>query len=198
MPSNIGRFRVDALLGSGGMGEVYKAFDPTLQRTIAVKTVRPDIDKPEYLERLYREAQACARLKHPNVVTVDQAGEIGGVVYIAMEYLTGEDLSTVIRRGGLSFERKIQVLIAILDALQHAHSENVIHRDIKPGNVHCLPDGSIKLVDFGLARVLRVDTLTETGTVMGTPYHASPEQLKGEPVDGRTDIYSTGAVATRC
>jgi serine/threonine-protein kinase len=177
------------------MGEVYKAFDPTLQRIVAVKTVRPDIDRPDFLERLYREAQACARLQHPNIVTVFEAGEFNRVVYIAMEYLKGDSLHAVLRRGDLTFDGKLRILIQILDALQHAHSEDVIHRDIKPSNVNRQPDGSIKLLDFGLARMTRAETMTLSGAVMGTPHYASPEQLKGERVDHRTDIYSTGALA---
>ena len=195
LPEQIGRFRVEALLGRGGMGEVYKAFDPTLQRTVAVKTVRPDIERPEYLERLMREAQACARLSHPNIVTVYEAGQIGGVVYIAMEYLQGENLSQVLERNDLSFEDKIRILTQVLDALHHAHGQDVVHRDVKPSNIHLQADGSIKLVDFGLARVLQADTLTASGNVLGTPHYASPEQLKGEAIDRRTDIYSTGVMA---
>ena len=195
LPSHIGRFRIDALIGAGGMGEVYKGFDPTLKRTVAVKTVRGDIDQPEYLTRLYREAQACARLQHPNIVTVYEAGEIGGVVYIAMEFLKGEDLAGALRRGGLSFESRLQILGQILDALQHAHTEGVIHRDIKPSNVFVQPDGTVKIVDFGLAHVLLSETITASATVLGTPHYASPEQLRAQSVDTRTDIYSTGALA---
>ena len=194
-PSNIGRFRVDAVLGRGGMGSVYKAFDPTLQRTVAIKTVRPDINRPDYLDRLTREAQACARLRHPNVVTVYEAGEIDGVVYIVMEYLQGVDLGVALRRGDLTFESRIRILMQILDALEHTHGESVTHRDIKPNNVHVQPDGSIKVVDFGLARMAEISPLTQTGDVMATPDYASPDQLKGDRVDHRTDIYSTGALA---
>ncbi len=195
LPEHIGRFQVEALLGRGGMGEVYKAFDPTLQRTVAVKTVRPDIDRPEYLDRLMREAQACARLSHPNIVTVYEAGQIDGVVYIAMEYLQGENLSQALERKDLSFEGKIRILTQVLDALHHAHLLDVVHRDIKPSNIHIQSDGSAKLVDFGLARMLTADTLTASGNVLGTPHYASPEQLKGEEIDRRTDIYSTGVMA---
>ncbi len=196
-PASIGRFRVDSVLGSGGMGAVYKAFDPTLQRTVALKTVRPDINRQDYLDRLYREAQACARLKHPNVVTVYEAGEVGGLVYMVMEYLEGQDLAKAIQRSGLTFEIKARMLIQILDALQHAHDNDVIHRDIKPSNVYRQPDGSIKVVDFGLARVIQADALTTgSGMVMGTAHYASPEQLKGvRTIDHRTDIYSTGVLA---
>ena len=195
LPEQIGRFKVEAVLGRGGMGEVYKAFDPTLQRTVAVKTVRPDLDRPEYLDRLMREAQACARLSHPNIVTVYEAGQIDGIVYIAMEYLQGENLSQVLERKDLSFEAKIRILQQVLEALHHAHGLDVVHRDIKPSNIHIQSDGSVKLVDFGLARMLQADTLTASGNVLGTPHYASPEQLKGESIDRRTDIYSTGVMA---
>jgi serine/threonine protein kinase len=195
LPEQIGRFKVEALLGRGGMGEVYKAFDPTLQRTVAVKTVRPDIDRPEYLDRLMREAQACARLSHPNIVTVYEAGQIEGVVFIAMEYLQGENLSQVLERNDLSFEGKIRILEQVLGALHHAHLFDVVHRDVKPSNIHIQSDGAVKLVDFGLARMLTADSLTASGNVLGTPHYASPEQLKGEEIDRRTDVYSTGVMA---
>ena len=195
LPESIGRFKIQELLGRGGMGEVYKAFDPTLQRTVAVKTVRPDIDQPEYLERMMREAQACARLSHPNIVTIYEAGQHDGVVYIAMEYLQGKDLADLLDKRSLSYEEKIRILSKVLEALQHAHAQNVVHRDIKPSNVLICADSTVKLMDFGLARVLVADTLTASGNVLGTPHYASPEQLKGEKVDHRTDIYSTGVMA---
>jgi serine/threonine-protein kinase len=194
-PESVGRFKVEAILGAGGMGEVYKAIDPTLRRTVAVKTVRPDISNPDYLDRLVREAQACASLQHPNIVTVYEAGKIDGAVYMVMEYLEGEDLAQLLNRGGLNLEERIRVLMQILDALEHAHSKGVVHRDIKPSNIRILANGQIKLVDFGLARVAKAETLTATGMVMGTPHYASPEQLRGETIDRRTDIYSTGTMA---
>ena len=195
LPETIGRFRIETVLGRGGMGEVYKAFDPTLQRTVAVKTVRPDIDRPEYLERMMREAQACARLSHPNIVTIFEAGQVDGMVFIAMEYLQGENLADVLEKNTLTFEEKIRILTRVLEALEHAHAFDVVHRDIKPSNIHVQSDGTIKLMDFGLARMLTADTLTASGNLIGTPHYASPEQLKGEPVDRRSDIYSTGVMA---
>jgi serine/threonine-protein kinase len=195
IPETIGRFRIEAVLGRGGMGEVYKALDPTLQRTVAVKTVRPDIDRPEYLERMMREAQACARLSHPNIVTVFEAGQADGVVFIAMEFLQGENLAEVLEKHALPFDEKIRILTKVLDALQHAHNLDIVHRDIKPSNIHVQADGTIKLMDFGLARMLTADTLTASGNVLGTPHYASPEQLKGQTIDRRSDIYSTGVMA---
>ena len=195
LPASIGRFKIQEVLGRGGMGEVYKAFDPTLQRTVAVKTVRPDIDRPDYLDRMMREAQACARLSHPNIVTVYEAGQSDGVVFIAMEYLHGKNLAEVLETTAMPFEQKIRILAKVLEALHHAHGLDVVHRDIKPSNIHLCADGTIKLMDFGLARVLVADTLTASGNVLGTPHYASPEQLKGEGVDRRTDIYSTGVMA---
>lgn len=195
LPATLGRYQIQSLLGRGGMGEVYKAFDPGLDRTVALKTIRADSDSPEFLERLYREARACGRLRHPRIVTVHDLGETDGTVFIAMEYLEGESLASAMAHGELSFELKLDILIQILEALQYAHGEGVIHRDIKPTNVHMLPDRSIKLLDFGLARVSRADSLTMTGAIMGTPYYMSPEQLKGQRVDGRTDVYSTGVLA---
>jgi serine/threonine-protein kinase len=195
LPESIGRFKVEALLGRGGMGEVYKAFDPTLQRTVAVKTVRPDIDRPDYLERMMREAQACARLSHPNIVTIFEAGQVDGMVYIAMEYLQGRNLADVLEQGGLTFEEKVRILAKVLEALHHAHGLDVVHRDIKPSNIHVQSDGTIKLMDFGLARMMTADTLTASGNVLGTPHYMSPEQLKGEDIDRRTDVYSAGVMA---
>jgi serine/threonine protein kinase len=195
LPGFIGRFRIEGMIGKGGMGVVYKAFDPSLDRFVALKTISPNAEGPSFLAHLQREARACGRLHHPRIVTVYDLGEIEGTVFIAMEYLAGENLARAATRGDLSFAERIDILIQILDALQFAHSEGVIHRDVKPSNVHLLPDRSVKLLDFGLARVTATGSLTVTDTIMGTPYYMSPEQLRGHPVDGRTDVYSTGVLA---
>ena len=196
IPETIGRFRIEAVLGRGGMGEVYKAFDPTLQRIVAVKTVRPDIARPEYLERMMREAQACARLSHPNIVTVFEAGQADGVVFIAMEFLQGENLSEVLAKGVLSVDEKIRILMTgARSAATCAQPRRRPSRHQAEQHSSCRPDGTIKLMDFGLARMLTADTLTASGNVLGTPHYASPEQLKGQPIDRRTDIYSTGVMA---
>src|SRR5262245_11706707 len=195
IPTTIGPFRVDSLLGAGGMGEVYKAIDPTLGRAVAVKIVKADSNDAQYFKRLLREAQAYGRLKHPNIVTVYEAREAEGGLYIAMEYLEGQSLTAVLNRDELSLDARVGVLIQILDALKYAHAQGIVHRDIKPSNIHMLADGTVKLLDFGLARVMKTETLTATDVVLGTPHYASPEQLKGEEIDGRTDVYSTGVVA---
>src|SRR5262245_40309635 len=127
-PTHLGRYRIESLLGRGGMGEVYKAFDPSLDRIVALKTIRLDSDNPMFLDRLYREARACGRLRHPRIVTVHDLGEVEGVVFIAMEYLEGRSLAATIADGQLTFEHKIEILIQILDALHYAHGQGVIPR----------------------------------------------------------------------
>lgn len=195
LPVSIGRFAIEERLGAGGMGEVFKGFDPTLKRHVAVKTVRAEMEGQEFVERFYREAQACARLQHPNIVTVYEVGEYDGGVFIAMEYLRGTTLATAIDEETLGLREKLSILMQILDALSHAHAELVVHRDIKPRNVHVLPGGVAKLLDFGLARVATADTITMSGSVMGTPHYASPEQLRAERVDARSDVFSTGVLS---
>jgi hypothetical protein len=194
LPATFGRFVVDGLIGEGGMGTVYRATDPILQRTVAIKTIHTDFADPAALERFRREAQACAGLQHPNIVTVYEAGTVDETVFIVMECLKGANLSQTLQENRLSFEQKIAVLIRILDALAFAHQAGIVHRDVKPANVHVLPDLSVKLLDFGLARVAQAGTLTQSNIVAGTPFYASPEQLCGERVDARTDVYSAGAL----
>jgi tRNA A-37 threonylcarbamoyl transferase component Bud32 len=195
VPASIGRYRIESLIGRGGMGEVYRAFDPILNRTVALKTIRPGSTDPTLVNRLYREASACGRLRHPNIVTVYDLGEIDGLVFIAMEYLDGDPLGEAIGRGELTLEENVRIVIQILDAVHYAHSQGVIHRDVKPSNIHVRPGGEVKLLDFGIARVLRADSLTGTGDLIGTPFYMAPEQIKGQVVDHRADIYSAGVVA---
>ena len=193
VPESIGRYRIDEYVGGGGMGDVYKGFDPSLDRFVALKTIKPHIKDDTTLDRLFREARACGRLDHPGIIRVYDVSEEHR--FIAMEYLEGETLESAIRRNGLSFQQQLNVLIAILDALSYAHSKGVIHRDIKPSNVFLQTNGGVKVLDFGIARVAHTDSLTTTGTVVGTTFYMSPEQMKGQPVDERTDVYSTGVVA---
>ena len=190
------RFRVDSRLGRGGMGDVYKAYDTVLQRTVAVKTLTPGNADVQAVQRLLREARACARLTHPGIVTIHDVLESEGSVYIVMEHLPGASLELLHKFPRLSsFEAKIGIVIRILEALHYAHGRGVVHRDVKPRNVQILPDGSVKLLDFGVAHVAGVDALTATGTVTGTAHYASPEQLRGEESGAGTDVYSTGILA---
>ena len=192
----VDRFRVESRLGRGGMGDVYKAYDTVLQRTVAVKTLTPGSADAQAVQRLLREARACARLAHPGIVTIHDVLESEGSVYIVMEHLPGASLELLHQFPRLSsFEAKIGIVIRILDALHYAHGRGVIHRDIKPRNVQVLPDGSVKLLDFGVAHVAGVDALTATGTVTGTAHYASPEQLRSEESGAGTDVYSTGILA---
>jgi serine/threonine-protein kinase len=180
------------------MGEVYKAYDPTFDRTVALKMIVPGGQDKVFLERLYREAKALGRIGqkgHPHIVNVFDMGEADGTVFIAMQFLEGDNLGAAIQRGTLTFEAKLSILMQVLDALQFAHNEGVVHRDIKPTNIFLLPDNTVKLLDFGLARVAQAEALTLTGDVMGTPYYMAPEQLKGQAVDHRADVFSTGVVA---
>ena len=197
LPKEIGRYQIRTLIGRGGMGEVYGAFDPSLDRLVALKTIIAGSDNPSLVERLQREARACGRLHHPNIVTIHDLGESQGTVFIAMEWLQGESLADAMKAGKLTFEMKLRALVEILDALDYAHAEGIIHRDIKPSNAWVLPSGQIKLLDFGLARLQHVEALTLPGEVMGTPYYMSPEQLMGQPVDGRSDVFSVGVLGVR-
>jgi serine/threonine-protein kinase len=202
----IGKYRIVGELGRGTMGEVYKAEDPVLKRFVALKTlvVRASTgDRDETLDRFRREAQAAALLNHPNIVTVHDFGEEQGLLYMAMELLEGTDLREAIDSDLLrTLEEKLDVMDGILAALDYAHSKGVVHRDIKPANVQLIgkwgtPNGGaerqVKIMDFGLARV-STSEMTQEGIVLGTPNYMSPEQALGDKVDGRSDLFSTGAV----
>lgn len=197
-PSKLGKYEIRGELGRGAMGVVYEAFDPLIERRVAIKTIRADAydgaNLEAVLQRFEREAKAVGRLNHPRVVAIYDYGQEGDTAYIVMELVDGKPLSAL-------FERQTQFMLAdsvrivsqILDALEHAHSNGVIHRDIKPANILVLPNGDIKVTDFGIAR-LESSTLTQTGSRLGTPLCMSPEQFLGKDVDRRTDIFSTGVI----
>ena len=191
----IGKYRIVGKIGQGAMGEVYKAHDPLLNRYVALKTISPSLAADsEFRERFKREAQSAARLNHPNIVTVFDFGEESGLTYMAMELLEGLDLREALRRRSLGhLGRKLEVMVQLCDGLAFAHSQGVVHRDLKPGNVHIQPTGHVKVLDFGLAR-LGTSDITRTGTVMGTPHYMSPEQVRGERADARSDVFSLGAL----
>ncbi|HEX2232666.1 MAG TPA: protein kinase [Thermoleophilaceae bacterium] len=189
-----GRFRLDEKIGSGGMSTVYLAFDPTLERWVAIKMMHRDISTdPDQLERFRREARAVARLSHPHVVTVIDAGEDDGAPYIVFEYVEGETLKERIARlGRLPVSEAVAYAIEIGRALSCAHSHRLVHRDVKPQNVLIDLDGRAKVTDFGIARSLEAQGLTATGRVLGTTDYVSPEQAMGHDVTEQSDIYSLG------
>jgi tetratricopeptide (TPR) repeat protein len=191
----VGKYKILAKIGQGAMGEVYKAQDTVLNRFVAIKTITGALGSDDqFRQRFHREAQSAASLNHRNIVTVFEFAEDQGMVYMAMELLEGKDLKELIARGALKrFEDKLSVIEQMCDGLAFAHAKGVVHRDLKPANIHVLANGTVKIMDFGLAR-LGVSEITRTGTVMGTPNYMSPEQVRGEKVDSRSDIFSVGAV----
>ena len=190
------RYRLDAQIGSGGMSTVYRAFDTTLERTVAVKLMHREIASDnDQLERFRREARAVAQLSHTHIVNVIDAGEDDGRPFIVLEYVEGETLKDRIRRmGRLPVDEAIAYSIEIARALQCAHARGIVHRDIKPQNVLIDEEGSAKVTDFGIARTLEEDGLTAEGRVLGTTDYVSPEQALGHAVNGQSDLYSLGVV----
>jgi len=191
-----GRYRLEAKLGSGGMSTVYLARDTTLDRPVAVKVMHREMsEQPDQLERFRQEARAVAKLSHPNVVAVIDAGEDGGYPYIVFEYVEGETLKTRINRiGALDTQEALAYAIEIARALTVAHARKMIHRDIKPQNVMIDAEGRAKLTDFGISRQLEQDGMTATGRVLGTTDYVAPEQAMGRGADQRSDIYALGVV----
>jgi tRNA A-37 threonylcarbamoyl transferase component Bud32 len=191
-----GRYRLESKLGSGGMSTVYLARDITLERWVAVKVMHREMsDQPDQIERFRREARAVAQLSHPNIVSVIDAGEDGGHPYIVFEYVDGETLKQRIERvGPLPVDEATAYAIEIGRGLYAAHARRLVHRDVKPQNVLIDSEGRAKVTDFGIARSLEADGLTQTGRVLGTTDYVSPEQAMGRGVDARTDIYALGVL----
>ena len=189
-----GRFQLEDKIGSGGMSTVYRAFDPTLERWVAIKLMHRDISTdPDQLERFRREARAVARLSHPHLVTIIDAGEDDGTPYIVFEYVEGETLKDRIRRvGRLPVPEAVAYAIEVGRALSCAHANRLVHRDVKPQNVLIDNEGRAKVTDFGIARSLELDGLTAAGRVLGTTDYVSPEQALGHQVTEQSDIYSLG------
>src|SRR5678815_1093788 len=198
--TRLGPYEILSLIGAGGMGEVYKARDTRLDRIVAVK-----VSKEQFSERFEREARAVAALNHPNICTLYDVGPN----YLVMEYIEGATLSERLKEGALGVEEAFAMAKQIAAALEHAHDKAVVHRDLKPANVKIRPDGTVKVLDFGLAKVGRTSTsgsapgeesptltmgITEAGVIMGTASYMSPEQAKGLPVDKRADIWAFGMV----
>jgi eukaryotic-like serine/threonine-protein kinase len=195
--AKIGRYEIISLLGEGAMGTVYRAFDPLIERVIALKTIRLSTSRrehDEFVTRFYREAKSAGRLNYPNIVTIHDMGEADNLAYIAMEYLEGFSLRDMLdQRGALPPRDALRIAIDVADALNYAHECGVVHRDIKPANIHIMLDGTVKLTDFGIAHLIHVRE-THAGTLLGSPLYMSPEQVKGQAPDGRSDIFSLGVV----
>ncbi len=197
--SQFGRYKIVEVLGRGGMGTVYKGLDPVLDRPVALKTLRLDFglsasEISELKARLIQEAKAAGRLSHPNIVTIYDVGEEGGLHYIAMEYLSGYTLEDFIKKKGvLNYRIVAKIILQTCEALSYAHQHGIVHRDIKPANIMLLDDFHVKVMDFGIAR-LEATSLTKSNVALGTPHYISPEQLEGRPADKRSDIFSLGVV----
>jgi len=204
--ARLGPYEILAPLGAGGMGEVYRARDSRLGREVAVKVLPAQLAKdPEALQRFEREAKAVAALSHPNILAIHDFGAAGGVSYAVMELLQGENLRSRVTRSALAWRRAVEIAVAVADGLSAAHSKEMIHRDLKPENIFLTDDGQVKILDFGLARSISpkaaspASAATESlatlpGTVLGTLGYMSPEQVRGEDLDARSDIFSLGCV----
>lgn len=196
----IGRYVIEKEIARGPMGQVFKAWDPKLDRTVVIKQVAFDfgVNSVEYTalkDRLYREAHAAGKLNHPNIVVIYDVDEENGFCFIVMEYLEGEDLRVRLEREGkLELNSVIRIASQVCSALDYAHHNDIVHRDIKPSNIIITKQDRVKVADFGIAKLPKLGTLTLTGNVLGTPFYMSPEQIEGRYVDGRSDVFSLGVV----
>jgi predicted Ser/Thr protein kinase len=196
--STLGRFEITGVLGEGAMGTVYLAHDPQIERPVAIKTLRLDAggEAQEIASRFLKEAKLAGRLQHPNIVTVYEAGRDQGVDFIAMEYVDGEPLTRLLSsEKEFPLAERVEVVRQVALALEHAHERGVLHRDVKPANILRMRDGRVKVADFGIGKLLTAGgDLTRTGQMIGSPAYMSPEQIRGEKLDGRSDFFSLGVV----
>jgi serine/threonine-protein kinase len=194
----LGRYVIQSELGRGAMGIVYKATDSVLERTVAVKTVNMSLEQEgadKYEARFYQEARAAAGLNHPNIVTVHDVGKSGDVMFMAMEYIEGVELRSLMGEGQrVGIGQAVSIAAQIAEGLAYAHQRGVVHRDIKPANIMVLPNGPAKITDFGIARRRAASELTQTGMLLGSPKYMSPEQVIGKRADHRSDIFSLGVI----
>ena len=196
-PAQLGRYDVVAEIGRGAMGVVYRAVDPMLERTVAVKTINMALDPGEmeqYEKRFTIEARAAGGLNHPNIVIIYDIGRSGDLAYMAMEFLEGRELKELIAGNELTPDRSLDIVALVADGLGYAHAHEVVHRDVKPANIMILNDGRVKITDFGIARMRTADVRTQTGVVLGSPRYLSPEQVLGKRCDARADIFSLGVI----
>src|SRR5918911_437043 len=204
MATTISHYRLEEELGTGGMGRVHKAYDTTLDRTVVLKLLAPDlIAEDESRRRFLREARLASALDHPNICTIYEIAEVDNQYFIAMQYVQGKTLKRVINGRPLALDSVFSIALQVADALAAAHAKGIVHRDIKSSNIIITPRGQAKILDFGLAKLLtdkeraaqtEQDELTRVGAPLGTPNYMSPEQARGERADHRSDIYSFGVV----
>ncbi|MBC7780628.1 MAG: protein kinase [Proteobacteria bacterium] len=199
LPEHIGKYRIDAAIGRGGMGMVYRGFDIAIERAVAIKSISrtalPVDEQSGTLDRFRREAQAAGRLVHPNIVQVFEYGEDGDLAFIAMELVEGRSLhQELASRRRFSLREIARMMSELLDALAHSHAQGVVHRDIKPANILLNADGRVKISDFGIARI-ESSNLTQSGQMFGTPYYMAPEQFLGQHAGPAADLYASGVIA---
>ena len=198
LPGKFGRFRVTSELGRGAMGVVYRAEDTTLDRVVAIKTIAlsgtSGEERDQNEARFLQEARAAARISHPAIITIYEMGREGDVAFIAMELLEGVDLRELIRNASLLPSQALTIAASVAEGLACAHREGIVHRDVKPGNIMVLPDGRVKIMDFGIARPHEPAVRTQTGLLLGSPQYMSPEQIVGRAFDHRADLFSLGLV----
>ncbi len=199
---SIGRYEIQAELGRGAMGVVYRAHDPLLSRTVAIKTINMDLEQDgmdEYEARFYQEAKAAGGLNHANIVIVYDIGKTGNLAYMAMEYIDGVELRTMLSQGQpLPVPQALDISAQVAEGLAYAHEHHVVHRDVKPANILITPNGRAKIADFGIARMRSAETQTQTGVILGSPKYLSPEQVVGKRADHRSDVFSLGVILYQC
>ena len=197
-PAQLGRYVIQSEIGRGAMGVVYKALDSVLERPVAVKTVNITLEREyadKYEKRFYQEAKSAGILNHPNIVTIHDVGKAGDVVFMAMEYIEGVELKTLIGEGRpLRLPQAVSIAAQVAEGLAFAHQRGVVHRDIKPANIMVVANGPVKITDFGIARMRGTGDLTQTGMLLGSPKYMSPEQVIGKRADHRSDIFSLGVI----
>lgn len=199
MEKTLGRYNILKKIGMGGMGVVYKGFDPNLDRTVAIKTLLPQIAlNPDAYKRFMREAKSNAKLNHKNIVTIYDFGKVENTCFIVMDYIEGASLETFMQKRTFTIKEICKIIIDILRALQYSHEKGIIHRDIKPANILIGKKGRVVVTDFGLAKAINheneKDKISLSGTVIGTPAYMSPEQANGIGVDHQSDLFSVGVI----